>query len=114
MEFIENAEMIIALLTGLVGLIGAAVSAYFAVKTWVNSIKGKNAQEVWGLIMDVADRAMEEVEKTTLSGADKKTKAIEIIQASAEAAGLDITPFMQQLSTYIDQTIAFVNKMSKK
>ena len=64
--------------------------------------------------MDVADKAMEEVEKTTLSGVDKKTAALNIIQASADAAGLDIAPFTQQLNAYIDQTIDFVNKMSKK
>jgi hypothetical protein len=64
--------------------------------------------------MDVADKAMEEAEKTSLAGADKKTMAINIIQGSAEVAKLDIAPFMQQLSTYIDQTISFVNKMSNK
>jgi hypothetical protein len=114
MEFIENAEMIIALITGLVGLIGTAISTYFAIKNWLKGVKAKNAQEIWGLIMEVADKAMEEAERTDKTGADKKTMVMNIIQASAEAAKLDITPFMQQLSTYIDQTIKFVNKMSKQ
>jgi hypothetical protein len=113
MEFIENAEMIIALITGLVGLVGTAISTYFAIKNWVSNIKGKNAQEIWGLIMEMADKAMEEAERTGKAGADKKTIVMSSIQASAEAAKLDIAPFIQQLSTYIDQTITFVNKMSK-
>ncbi len=114
MEFIENAEMLIALITGLAGLVGTAISTYFAIKNWITGFKTKSAQEIWSLIMEVADKAMAEAEQTTLEGADKKTMVMEIIQASAEAAKLDIAPFMQQLSTYIDQTITFVNKMSKK
>lgn len=114
MEFIENAEMIIALITGLAGLVGTAISTYFAIKHWISNIKGKNAQEIWGLIMEVADKAMEEAERSNLSGADKKTMAMNIIQMSAETAQLDIAPFIQQLSAYIDQSITFVNKMSKK
>jgi hypothetical protein len=114
MEFIENLEMIIALITGLAGLVGTAISTYFAIKNWVAGLKDKKSNEIWGLIMDVADKAMEEAEKTSLAGADKKTMAINIIQGSAEVAKLDIAPFMQQLSTYIDQTINFVNKMSNK
>jgi hypothetical protein len=39
---------------------------------------------------------------------------MQTITASAAAAGLDITPFVTQLDLYIEQTIAFVNKMSKK
>lgn len=114
MGFFENAEMVIALITGLFGLVGAAVSAYFAVSAWLSSLKSKSAQEIWGLIMDIADTAMEEAERTALSGADKKDMAIDIINTSALAAGLDITPFMNQLDNYIDQAIAFVNKMTKQ
>ena len=114
MEFLANAELVIALLTGLLGLVGAAISTFFAVRAWVKSLKGKNAQEVWSLLMEVADKAMEEAEKTALSGADKKTMALNIIKVSASAAGLDIAPFIEQLSLYIDQTIDFVNKMKKQ
>jgi hypothetical protein len=64
--------------------------------------------------MDVADKAMEEAEKTALSGADKKAMAMQAITASAAVAGLDIAPFITQLDIYIEQTIAFVNKMSTK
>lgn len=114
MEFLENAEMVLALITGLAGLIGTAISTYFAIKTWIANLKTKNAQEVWNLIMDVADKAMEEAEKTALSGADKKAMAMQAITASAAVAGLDIAPFITQLDLYIEQTIAFVNKMSTK
>ena len=114
MEFIENVETIIALIVGLSGLVGTAISTYFAIKNWIASIKTKSSQEIWSLVMDIADRAMEEAEQTALEGADKKTMVMNMIQASAEAAQLDIAPFIQQLDAYIDQTIAFVNKMSKK
>ena len=118
MDFIENAEMIIALITGLVGLVGTAISTFYAVKNWIKNIKTRNAQEIWSLVMDVADTAMEEIERmseqTDLSSADKKTMAMDLVKASAATANLDITPFMQQLDSYIDQTIKFVNKMSNK
>ena len=60
MEIVENIEMITALVTGLCGLIGTAISTYFAVKNWVKNLKSKSSQEIWGLIMDVADKAMED------------------------------------------------------
>jgi hypothetical protein len=114
MEFVENAEMIIALLTGLLGLVSAAIGVYFAVKAWAEKLKDKSTYEIWGMIMEVADKAMEEAERSGASGAEKKAMVIDIVKASTLAAGIDITAFLDQLSSYIDQTIEFFNKMQNK
>ena len=45
---------------------------------------------------------------------DKKKMVIASVKASCKAAGLDLDLFIDQLSDYIDQTISFVNDMSKK
>ena len=114
MEIIENLELIVALIAGLIGLVTTGISAYFAIKGWIAAFKGKNSQEIWALLMEVADKAMQEAEQSLLSGEDKKRLAMDTIKASAVAAGLDIEPFLNQLDTYIDQTITFVNKMKQK
>jgi hypothetical protein len=97
----------------LLGLVGTAISTYVAVKAWLKNVKTKSSQEIWGMLMEMADAAMTEAEKTLASGADKKAMAMNTIKASAEAAGIDMSLFIGQLDTYIDQTIAFVNKMQK-
>lgn len=114
MEYLTLANEVIILLTGALGLIGTAISTYIAVKCWAQSIKTKNSQEVWKLIMEMADSAMTEAERTLTVGADKKTMALEAVEAAAKAAELDISGFTDQLNMYIDQTIAFVNKMKNK
>ena len=113
-EWINTANGIITLITGLVGLIGTGIGAYFAIKNWIKVIKNKNAQEIWAMVMEMADAAMKEAERSCKTGADKKTMVIESVKASCKAAGLDVELFIDQLSDYIDQTISFVNDMSKK
>jgi hypothetical protein len=113
MEFLENTELVMAFATGLVGLIGTAVSTFFAIKAWVKGLKDKNAQEIWSLVMEIADKAMAEAERSGASGADKKTMVIDTVKAAAAAAGFDVTALLDQLSTYIDQTIDFFNDMKK-
>ena len=112
-EWINTANGIITLITGLVGLIGTGIGAYFAVKNWIKLVKEKNANEIWKMIMEMADAAMKEAEKSCKTGADKKTMVIESVKASCKAAGIDIDLFIDQLADYIDQTISFVNKMKK-
>ena len=113
-EWINTANGIITLITGLVGLIGTGIGAYFAVKNWIKVIKNKNAQEIWAMVMEMADAAMKEAERSCKTGTDKKTMVIESVKASCKAAGLDVDLFIDQLGDYIDQTISFVNDMSKK
>ena len=111
---LNTVQELIALVTGLCGLISAGIGAYFAIKNWIAVTKNKNAQEIWTMIMEIADAAMKEAEKSCKTGADKKTMVIESVKASCKAAGLDLDVFIDQLSDYIDQTISFVNDMSKK
>ena len=112
-DWINTANGIIALITGLVGLIGTGIGAYFAIKNWIKLVKEKNANEIWKMIMEMADAAMKEAEKSCKTGADKKTMVIESVKASCKAAGINLDLFIDQLSNYIDQTISFVNKMKK-
>ena len=107
-------QEIITLATGLCGLISAGIGAYFAVKNWIKVTKNKNAQEIWAMVMEMTDAAMKEAERSCKTGADKKKMVIESVKASCKAAGLDVDLFIDQLGDYIDQTISFVNDMSKK
>ena len=111
---LNTVQEIIALVTGLCGLVSAGIGAYFAIKNWIAVTKNKNAQEIWAMIMEIADTAMKEAEKSCKTGADKKTMVIDTVKASCKAAGLDVDLFIDQLSDYIDQTISFVNEKNKK
>ena len=111
---LNTVQEIIALVTGLCGLVSAGIGAYFAIKNWIAVTKNKNAQEIWAMVMEMADAAMKEAEKSCKTGADKKAMVIDSVKASCKAAGLDLDLFIDQLSDYIDQTISFVNGMSKK
>ena len=64
--------------------------------------------------MEIADAAMKEAERSCKTGENKKKMVIASVKASCKAAGLDLDLFIDQLSDYIDQTISFVNDMSKK
>ena len=112
-EVISNISSLLPLIQGLIGLIPAAVGAFFAVKNWITVLKTKQSQEIWTLVMEIADKAMTEAEHSGASGADKKAMVIDAVKASATAAGLDVAGFIDQLGDYIDQTIEFFNKMNK-
>ena len=111
---LNTVQEIITLVTGLCGLVSAGIGAYFAIKNWIKVTKNKNAQEIWAMIMEMSDAAMKEAERSCKTGADKKKMVIASVKASCKAAGLDLDLFIDQLSDYIDQTISFVNDMSKK
>ena len=113
MEWITTVNGLIALITGLVGLIGTGVSAFLAVKAWIKAIKEKSNKEVWAMIMQIADAAMIEAENSTLHGDGKKQMVINMVKASCQAAGINVEPFIDQLGQYIDQAIEFFNKMNK-
>lgn len=113
-EFMSSAEGVISLISSLVLLISTGVGAFFAIKNWIKATKEKSAKEIWALIMEMADAAMKEYEHSSMSGADKKKAVIEAVKSGCKAAGVDLDVFIDQLSDYIDQTISFVNDMSKK
>ena len=110
---LETLQQLIALITGLTGLITAGVTAYFAIKSFIAQIKDKKDIEIWNLIMTVADAAMKEAEASGKAGEDKKQMVIDSVKAGCLAAGIDIAAFIDQLDAYIDDTIAFVNGMKK-
>ena len=112
-DLINTANGIITLITGLVGLIGTGIGAYFAIKNWIKLVKEKNASEIWTIIMSMADAAMKEAEASQKSGEDKKKMVLDSVNAACKSAGLDMSLFLDQLNTYIDQTISFVNQMKK-
>ena len=115
MDWITTANGLIALITGLVGLISTGVTAYFAFKAWKKAFKDKNAQEKWNMIQEIAKTAIDEVEHSGIIGSDnKKEAAIEIVKKTCKVAGLDIDVFIDQLSEYIDSCIKFYNDMKKK
>lgn len=104
---------IISLITGLLGLISAGVATYFAIVNFIKSLKGKQTNEIWSMVMTMADAAMREAEASQLSNEGKKQLVIDTVKAGLTAAGLDISDFIDQLSSYIDDTITFVNGMRK-
>ena len=112
-DWINTANGIITLITGLVGLIGTGIGAYFAIKNWIKLVKEKNASEIWTIIMSMTDAAMKEAEASQKSGKDKKQMVLDSVNAACKSAGLDMSSFLDQLNTYIDQTISFVNQMKK-
>ena len=113
-NWIETTNGIITLITSLLGLVGTAVGAYFAIKNWAKALKTKNKQEIWEMIMQLADAAMKEAEASMKDGETKKQMAIDSVKAGCKAAGINLDLFIDQLSDYIDDTISFVNKMNKK
>lgn len=113
-DWITTVNGLLTLITALVGLIGTGVGAFFAIKNWIKATKEKSSKEIWAMIMEMADAAMKEFEHSTLRGADKKKAVIESVKSGCKAAGVDLDLFIDQLSSYIDQTISFVNDMSKK
>ena len=111
MDWLTTTNGIITLITGLLGLIGTGVGVYFAIKNWCAALKTKNFQEIWALIMDMADAAMKEAEASMKNGETKKQLVIDSVKASCKTAGINIDLFIDQLSDYIDTTIKFVNDM---
>ena len=65
------------------------------------------------MIMEMADAAMKEAERSDKAGAEKKEMVISIVQSGCKAAGVNLDLFIAQLGDYIDQTITFVNSMKQ-
>lgn len=80
--------------------------------TLIMLFKGKNKAQIWNTIMTMADAAIAEAEKSGKSGADKKQMVIDAVTAACKSQGIDVGPFVDQLANYIDQCVAFVNKVN--
>lgn len=114
MDWLNTAQQVLTLISGLIGLISAAIGVFFAIRATIQKNKHKSANEIWNLVMQMADEAMKAAEQSSAKGEDKKAMVIKAVNAAAKAAGLDISAFTSQLSAYIDQTIDFINKFPKK
>ena len=112
-NWLTTAQGVLSLITGLIGLIGSGVGAFFAIKNFIKVAKTKSMNEIWSMIMAMADAAMKEAEASQKSGEDKKQMVLDAVKSGCKAANINIDAFIDQLSQYIDQTIDFVNKMSK-
>lgn len=113
MDWITTANGLIALLTGLCGLVGTGIGAFFAIRNWIKFMKQKSAKEIWNTIMAAADAAMEQVESLEVYGKSAKDMVIDRVNETCLAMGLDISDFIKQLGAYIDDCIAFHNRMNE-
>ena len=111
-EWITTINGLITLIISASSLIGMGITAFFSIKAWIKARKEKTAAENWQLIQVIADSVMKEVEKSGLAGASKKELAINMIKEGCKAAGLDLGPFIDQLSSYIDNCVTWYNGMT--
>lgn len=110
---LDTTQQIISLLTGLLGFISAAVTTCISIKNFTKSFKEKKKEEQWVLIMEIADSAMKEAEKSLQDGTSKKMFVLNVVKSSCKTAGIDISEYLDKLNDYIDSTIKFVNDMIK-
>ena len=109
MTWLETAQGIITLISGGLALLATLVTLSISLyKSCKQISEEKNKKKV----MDVADAGIQASEKSVKSGADKKTMAIEAVQASCLALGIEVD--LSQLGTYIDECIEFANKLNGK
>lgn len=108
--WIENANAIIALIGGLVGLLATGIPLIITI---VKLFKNKNKGQIWSMIQTAADAAIKDAEASGKSGADKKTMVINAVTAALKTQGIDISAFTEQLSAYIDNCISFANSLNK-
>jgi hypothetical protein len=113
MAWLETFGQIWSQLVAIGGIIGTGVSTFFAIKATIEKNKAKSLYELWSLLMYIMDEAMKSAELSGKSGGEKKKMVIDKVKLSAEASGINITPFTKQINDYIDQTITFVNEMNK-
>jgi len=112
-DWITTVNGLLALITGLVGLIGTGVGTFFAIRNWIKATKEKSSKEIWAMIQEITDAAMKEAERSTLSGAGKKELVVNMVKEGCKAAGIDLDPFIDQLGSYIDSCIKWYNGMKK-
>lgn len=112
MDWITTANGFIALITGALGLIGTGVGVFFAVKSMLKNLKNKSASELWSMLMNIADKAMQEASykfPNLGSGAERREFVLGLVKETCLAEGIDLGPFMDQMVAYIKQCIEFVN-----
>lgn len=115
MDWITTANGLITLLIALASLVSAGFGAFYAIKNGIKALKEKNSSEIWGMIMAIAQDAMNTIEHSDITGpAEKKAAAMKIIKDACNAAGINIDGFVDQLDAFIDTSIKFYNDMKKE
>lgn len=112
-EFITTANGLIALITALASLIATGISIFVAVKQILKNAKNKTLADNWVFIQNIAKATMTKAEESGASGADKKQMVIDAVTAGCKEAGVDITPFVNQLDAFINNSITFANSLNK-
>lgn len=105
----ENLNMLLTLIITGVTLLGTLIGV--GIKLW-GAIKLIAKNKDWKKIMQIADAAMRQAEASGKAGAEKKQMAIEIIEASCAELGIVVD--IDEVVKYIEETIAFVNSLTKK
>lgn len=106
MDWVNNANAIVALISAVVGLISAGIPLGIIV---YNLFKGKSKKEIWETLKDIATAAIVSAEASGKAGADKKTMVMDAVRAGATAKGINVDPFLSQLDAFIEQTVATNN-----
>ena len=109
MNWIETTQGIITLITGACALIGTITG--LAIKLY-SAFKKIKEDKNWKKIIELADAAITEAEKSGKEGKDKKAQVIAVVEAACKE--LEIQCDLTALSEYIDKCIAFVNNFIKK
>ena len=109
---VEGWVGLISLLVGLVGAIAALIPT--AIKLW-HAVKKIAKNKDWGKVMDIADAAMKAAEQSGKTGSEKRQMVIDMVIAGCKEIGVDVDDeLLNELSDYIEETIAMFNDMSKK
>lgn len=110
---------IVALVTVICGLIGAVAALIPTVIKLFKTIKELVKTKNWNVLKTAAKAAMQEVEEYSrehpeMTSEEKLDMAIETIQKASITLGVEITDeVIENLITYIEETIKWVNKMNK-
>lgn len=109
MNWIETTQGILTLVASGIAVFGTITG--LAIKL-ADAFKKLKANKNWLKIIDIADSAMCEAEKTLKSGKDKKAQVIAAVEGACKELGIDCD--LSELDKYIDDCIGFVNGFIKK
>ena len=107
----EVAQGIMELIYVGVGILTTGIPLAIAI---IALFKGKNKNQIWNMIMTIADAAIIEAEQSGKSGASKKQMVMDAVAAGLRTQGIEIAPFEQQLESYIESCVEFSKKVNIK
>jgi hypothetical protein len=105
----EDLNMLLTLIITGVTLLGTLIGV--GIKLW-GALKIIAKNKDWKKIMKIADVAMKQAEASGKAGAEKKQMVIDIVEASCAELGIVID--INEVVKYVEESIAFVNSLTKK